>query len=145
MLTLALKLIYYEMLAAFGRLKNLRLALLASLPAVVVETRCAIRMEGLANRLGRMHDKIMSFESHIHQGHFTDEIDADRSIRDMLRGLKQDIRTVRCEVASLEPVRREGYGALRLRAALARLHRVAEQTYAAADRLLWEIAQHDGP
>lgn len=145
MLTLALKLIYFELLAAFGRLRDLRPALLAALPPVLVETRCAIRMERLADRLGRMHDKIMAFEEHIHQGHFIDEIDADRSIRAMLRGLKEDIRTVRCEVAALAPRRREGYGALRLGAALAKLHRVAEQTYAAADRLLWEIAEHDGP
>lgn len=144
MLTLALKLLYYELLAALNRLRHVRPALLAALPAGMVETRCAIRMERLVKRLARMHDKITAFESHIHKGHFIEEIDADRSIRAMLHGLKQDIRTVRCEVAALEPIRRDGYGAQRLRAALRKLHRIAEDTYAAADRLLWEIAEHDG-
>lgn len=143
MLILACKLLYYESLRFFQRLKaQLILVLLRVLP-IVVQTRCARRMERLSARLLQMQTKISRFEEHIRNGCFDELIDADRSIRDMLSSLKEDIRTIRRELAGLQEMGRKGYGAMRLDQALAQLHRIAEETYNAADRLLWEIDEHD--
>jgi hypothetical protein len=143
MLILACKLLYYESLRFFKRLKaQLILVLLRVLP-IVVQTRCARRMERLSARLLQMQTKISRFEEHIRNGCFDELIDADRSIRDMLSSLKEDIRTIRRELAGLQEMGRKGYGAMRLDQALAQLHRIAEETYNAADRLLWEIDEHD--
>jgi hypothetical protein len=143
MLILAFKLLYYESLLFFRRAKAHYLRVLLRVLPVVVQTRCARRMESLSTRLLQMQTKISRFEEHIRNGCFNELIDADRSIRDMLTGLKEDIRTIRCELAGLQEPGRKGYGAMRLGQALTQLHRIAEETYNAADRLLWEIDEHD--
>jgi hypothetical protein len=143
MFTLAIKLLYYESLRFLRRLKTGWVLLLLSLFPAVVQNRCARRMESLAGRLRRMQAKIARFEEYIRSGGFDELIDADSSIRAMLAGLKEDIRAIRCELSGMEELGRDGFGAVRLNHALEGLHRVAEDTYRAADRLQWEIDEHD--
>jgi hypothetical protein len=143
MLALALKILYYETLRAGNRLKTQWTVLLLLLMPFVVHARCARRMESLAARLLMMRGKIERFETHVLSGCFEELVDADRSIRSMLLGLKEDIRHIRCELATLPQLGQQGLGTARLDSALVKLHRVAEETYAAADRLLWEIDEHD--
>ncbi len=143
MLVLACKLLFYESLRFIERLRAQLLQVLLQVLPVVVQTRCARRMERLSARLLQMQARISRFEEHIRNGCFDELIDADRSIRTMLSGLKEDLRTIRRELAGLHEMGRKGYGAMRLDQALARLHRAAEETYTAADRLLWEIDEHD--
>jgi hypothetical protein len=145
MLNLFCKLMFYESVLAYKRLKLLWLHFLMLLPPSVVEFRCALRMERLALRLLRMQHKILAFEQRIQEGCFNGCIDEDNSIAEMMRGLKQDVRMVRLEVASLHGVNRRRLSGARLGRALDKLHEVAESTYLAADRLLWEIEQHDSP
>jgi hypothetical protein len=142
MLALALKILYYESLQFARRLKAQWLMLLLSVLPFVVHARCARRMEALATRLQMMRGKIERFEAHVLGGCFEELVDADRTIRAMLLGLKDDIRHIRCELAGL-PKLPPGPGAARLDSALAQLHRIAEETYCAADRLIWEIDEHD--
>lgn len=90
-----------------------------------------------------MGRKISSFEASLLAGAFREAVDADFTIRDMLQGLKDDIRNIRCEMSALPLESCVGLGGQRLSAAIARLQAVAQQTYLAADRLLWEIEEHD--
>ena len=90
-----------------------------------------------------MGRKITSFEASLVAGAFREAVDADFSIRDMLKGLKEDIRTIRCEMSAVPPGSCVGLGGQRLGAAIEQLQVVAQQTYVAADRLLWEIGEHD--
>jgi hypothetical protein len=143
MLPITPKLLNVKAAQVLGRCVRIWRALLAHMPAIVIETRCALRMESLALRLARMRGRITRFEAHIHEGRFNARIDADRVIRAMLEGLKEDVRAIRCEVAILHGVPERGYGALRLVRARDALLSIASQTYSAADRLVWEIEQHD--
>ena len=90
-----------------------------------------------------MHGKISAFEASLTAGAFKEAVDADFAIREMLKGLKEDIRHSRCEMAAVPIDSHAGLGGQRLSAAIAQLHVVAEKTYVAADRLLWEIGEHD--
>jgi hypothetical protein len=145
MLNLMWKIVYYESLLLYKRSKLVYLHCLMLMPPFVLETRCAIRMESIAGRLRGMQDRIAKFEKYIHDGTFREAIDEDHSIRKMLQGLKEDIRTVRLEVAAMRGKHRPRPGGSRLGRALEALNRIAEETYLAADRLLWEIEQHDSP
>jgi hypothetical protein len=139
------KIVYYEGLLLYKRGKLVCLYCKLLLPSFMLEARCAARMESIATRLRGMQDKIARFEQQVRATALGGPVDVDHSIRKMLRGLKQDIRTVRLEVANMYgPGRRRSSGA-RLNRALTALNRNAEATYLAADRLLWEIEQHDGP
>ncbi|WP_147373794.1 hypothetical protein [Massilia cavernae] len=144
MLLLAWKILVCEAVLAFERLRVCwRELLIVLLPPLVRQTRCARRMEFLAVRLGQMRRRIAAFESSLLNGAFREPVDADCAIRGMLKGLKEDIRHIRCEMAAVPALAARGYGGRRLRAAMDKLHTVAEETYAAADRLLWEIGEHD--
>ncbi|MGZ8294072.1 MAG: hypothetical protein ACXWVG_13580, partial [Telluria sp.] len=144
MLLLAWKILVCEAMLAFKRARLLwRELLIAVLPPLVRQTRCARRMEHLAMRLGLMRRKIGAFEASLLDGSFREPVDADFAIRAMLKGLKEDIRDIRREMAAVPPMAARGYGGTRLCAAMDKLHAVAEETYAAADRLLWEIGEHD--
>ena len=144
MLLLAWKILLCEATLACKRLRaSWREALVVLLPPLVRQTRCARRMEFLAVRLGLMRRKIAAFEASLLNGTFREPVDADYAIRGMLKGLKEDIRHIRCELAAVPPMAARGFGGIRLRAAMDKLHAVAEETYVAADRLLWEIGEHD--
>lgn len=144
MLTLAWKILVCEVMLACQRARgHWGEILLFLLPPVVRQLRCARRMNGLATRLESMRCKIVAFEASIVGGAFKDVVDADFTIRAMLKGLKEDIREIRCEMAAVPKAARTGPGGERLSAAIVRLHSVAQATYVAADRLLWEIGEHD--
>jgi hypothetical protein len=143
MLNLMWKLMYYHCLLFYQWGKLAYLHCLMLMPSVVLEARCARRMERMAARLSRMQGKILQFEKNLSEGCINQAIDADHGIREMLQGLKADIRTMRLEASSIRGMNRRC--GLRLERALVRLHEVAEATYLAADRLLWEIEEHDTP
>jgi hypothetical protein len=143
MLTLAWKILVCEVLLACHRARAHWRGLLLLMPPFVKQLRCARRMESLAVRLASMSRKISAFETSLLDGAFKEAVDADFAIREMLKGLKEDIRTIRCEMAAVPINARSGYCGARLREAIDHLRTVAEETYVAADRLLWEIGEHD--
>lgn len=143
MLTLAWKILVCEVLLALNRARGHWHGLMTLMPPVVRRLRCARRMESLAERLTSMRRKINAFEASLAAGAFKEAVDADFTIREMLKGLKEDIRHIRCEMAAVPMASRTGFGGQRLGEAIANLHAVAEETYVAADRLFWEIGEHD--
>lgn len=143
MLELVYKYLCLEARLARERLKLLWLLLLRNMPPFVMETRHVRRLERVAGNLQAMHAKITLFEKRILEGCYREEIDGDDSIRAMLRGLKEDIRAVRLDLSAMQEMNRRGLHGARLERALLALRKVAEETYRAADRLLWEIDQHD--
>ncbi|HEY0488069.1 MAG TPA: hypothetical protein VGD30_01015 [Telluria sp.] len=144
MLTLAWKILVAEVLRACQRARgHWGEILLLFLPPGVRQLRCARRIYALAVRLESMRCKIMAFEASIVGGAFKDAVDADFTIRAMLNGLKEDIREIRCEMAAVPNAARAGPGGEHLSEAIDRLYSVAQATYIAADRLLWEIGEHD--
>ncbi|HEX8612140.1 MAG TPA: hypothetical protein VF800_12705 [Telluria sp.] len=105
-----------------------------SLIALGNERRAAVRLDRLADRLAGMGYKIDMLRKRMDDG-LDEPIDADASLREALRGLKEDIRTVRTQLCSMS-----GPGSSpRLQRAFNRLSAIAEKTYAAADKLQWEI------
>ena len=141
--TLAWKILVCEVLLALNRARGHWHGLMTLMPPAVRRMRCARRMESLAARLTSMRRKISAFEASLTAGAFREAVDADFTIREMLKGLKEDIRHIRCEMAAVPVASRAGLGGQRLGAAIDHLHTVAEETYVAADRLLWEIGEHD--
>jgi hypothetical protein len=127
------------MLSAFLKLLLREVALLArqsrnSLIALAAERRAAMRLDRLADRLAGMGYKIDLLRKRMDQG-LDEPLDADASLRVALGALKEDIRTVRGQLLSLA-----GPGSsARLQRAFNRLSAIAEKTYAAADKLQWEI------
>jgi hypothetical protein len=109
------------------------------LAALGAERRCAMRLDRLADRLGAMGARIGTLRERM-AGGLNVAIDADGSLRAMLKGLKEDVRGIRCQMGGM---RRSGQSA-RMQRAFARLSAVAEETYASADQLQWEIDEHDG-
>lgn len=140
MLTLAWKILVCEVLLALHRVRGHWRDLM---PPVLRRLRCARRIESLAARLTAMRRKITAFEASLVAGAFREAVDADFTIREMLEGLKVDIRSIRCEMSGVPPESCAGFGGRRLGAAIAQLQAVAQETYLAADRLLWEIGEHD--
>ena len=140
MLTLAWKILVCEVLLALHRARGHWRDLM---PPVLRRLRCARRIESLAARLTAMGRKITTFETSLVAGAFREAVDADFSIRDMLKGLKEDIRNIRCEMSAVPLASCVGLGGSRLSTAIERLQTVAQDTYLAADRLLWEIEEHD--
>ncbi|MES2152848.1 MAG: hypothetical protein V4508_23985 [Pseudomonadota bacterium] len=120
-----------------------QLAIVLCLAPLMMEMRCARRLDSLAARLSRMRNKIDSLGARLQRGMVHEAIDADHSFRDALAGLKEEIRLVRCQLAWLSDAHRHGNMGVRLQRAFDNLHKVAEQTYAAADKLQWDIAEHD--
>ena len=72
-------------------------------------------------------------------GTLDEALDHDGMLRDSLKGLKEDMRGIRCQLAGMGRAQLSE----RMQRAFARLGRVAEDTYACADRLQWEIDEHD--
>lgn len=105
-----------------------------SLIALAAERRAAIRLDRLADRLAAMGYKIEMLRKRMDEG-LDEPLDADCSLRDSLKGLKEDIRSVRSQLYTVT-----GPGSSpRLQRAFNRLSAIAEKTYAAADKLQWEI------
>ncbi len=109
------------------------------LAALGAERRCAMRLERVADRLAAMGNKINVLRARMNEQAVDEAIDADFMLRDALRGLKEDIRDIRCQLAAT----RVSELSRRMQRAFTRLTKIAEETYASADRLQWEIADHD--
>lgn len=106
--------------------------------ALGAERRCALRHDRVADRLTFMGTRIDTLRARMDQ-QIDEVIDADGMLRDALKGLKEDIRAIRCQL----PSQQHPQLSARMQRALARLSQVAEETYASADRLQWEIEAHD--
>ena len=107
--------------------------------ALGAERRCALRLDRVADGLLAMGARIDVLRDAMARGALGEPLDADRSLRESLKGLKEDIRGVRCQLASMQTPQ----PAARLQRAFARLATIAERTYAMADKLQWEIEEHD--
>ena len=109
------------------------------LAALGAERRCAMRLDRVADRLAAMGGKIDTLRTRMNEGAADEAVDGDFKLRDALKGLKEDIRSIRCQLVGLH----SSHLSARLKRAFARLTKVAEETYRSADQLQWEIAEHD--
>ena len=104
------------------------------------ERRCAVRLDRVAERLGSMGARINMLRERMDGDGMDEPIDEERMLRESLKALKEDIRAIRCQLFSMQ---RPGLSG-RLQRAFSRLSKIAEETYSSADKLLWEIDEHDG-
>ena len=109
------------------------------LAALGAERRCAMRLDRVADRLALMGGRINLLRMRMNEGGTNEAVDADFLLREALKGLKEDIRSIRCQLGGMRVVALSA----RMQRAFTRLHRIAEDTYASADKLQWEIAEHD--
>ena len=109
-----------------------------ALEALAAERRCALRLDRLGDRLDMMCERINLLRSRMLE-ETGEPLDADHALRAALKGLKEDIREIRCQLAAMHTP----LTGARLQRAFARLATIAEQTYASADKLQWEIEAHD--
>lgn len=113
----------------------------AALLAMAAERRCALSLERIGERLAGMGDRINLLRARIGEGPSDAALDPDCCLCDCLKGLKADIRDIRRQLSMLQGTRLSA----RLQRATARLASIAEHTYLSADRLQWEIGEHDRP
>ena len=118
---------------------------LARLPAaLVVEVRCARRIDAAARRVNAMRTKIGIMSGHLNAGSIQGRVDADRNLRRMLSELKDDLSEMRRDLAQWHVKECRGRTGARLEAAIAQLNRIAADTWSAADRLVLQIEEYDG-
>jgi hypothetical protein len=109
--------------------------MLASLGA---ERRCALRLDRLGDRLYDMGARINLLRTRMAE-ELGEAVDSDYLLRDALKGLKEDIREIRLQLAGMQSAQLSA----RLQRAFFRLGKIAEETYSSADKLQWEIDEHD--
>lgn len=109
--------------------------MLASLGA---ERRCALRLDRLGDRLCDMGARINLLRTRMAE-ELGEAVDSDHLLRDALKGLKEDIREIRLQLAGMQSAQLSA----RLQRAFSRLGKIAEETYSSADKLQWEIDEHD--
>lgn len=131
MLAATIKTLLREVQEVFQRAQTM----LASLGA---QRRCALRLDRLGDRLRVMDERINVLRSCMTQ-EVGEAVDGNHALRDALKGLKEDIREIRCQLASMQSPQLGG----RLLRAFSRLGTIAENTYSSADKLQWEIDEHD--
>lgn len=132
MLKLRFKFIVGNLADVYRRVQEMLVALGA-------QRRCACRLDALGDRLLGMGANITRLRTDLHAGKFGESIDLNGSMRGSLKALKRDIGEIRCELAAIEP---PGASARLLRA-FKRLGKIAQDTYALADKLQWEIDEHE--
>ena len=110
-----------------------------ALIAVGAERRCAQRLDGISERLLRLGYKISVLRACMQAGRVSEAMDADLSFREALAMLKKDVREIRRQLAFMNNT----VPAARLQRAFQRLSAIAEETYSSADKLQWEIDEHD--
>lgn len=108
------------------------------LTSLGAERRCAVRLDRIADRLQSMGVRINLLRERM-EGEIDEPIDEDRLLRESLKALKEDIREIRCQLFNMDKPQLSA----RLKRAFSRLGRIAEATYASADKLQWEIDEHD--
>ncbi|QYF93964.1 hypothetical protein KY495_01610 [Massilia sp. PAMC28688] len=133
MLSATLKFLFRDLQGVVQRVQ-------AWLAALGAERRCAMRLDRVADRLTGMGKKIDLLRAGMRAGGGDEPVDDDASLRQALKHLKEDIRDIRCQLSGMHGVRLSE----RIERAISRLNRIAEETYASADKLQWEIAEHDG-
>ena len=111
--------------------------------SVLVQWRCAKRIDAMTHRLVRMRAKIRALSGHLMSGALKDALDPDGTLAGMLGDLKEETRTLRFQLAQWHLRECKGRAGVRLKASMLVLNRIAADTYAAADRLAWEIVEHD--
>ncbi len=109
-----------------------------ALAALGSERRCALRLDRLGDRLSIMGSRINLLRSRMTE-ELGEAIDSDHQLRDALKGLKEDIREIRLQLAGMQAAQLSA----RLQRAFQRLASIAEDTYSSADKLQWEIDEHD--
>lgn len=125
------KVLIRDALNGFRRAEQLLLSLGA-------ERRCAMRLDRLSDRLLAMGERIDALRSRM-RGGVDEVIDGDGALRDSLKGLKEDVGAIRCQLGSMGTPQQSA----RLQRAFVRLSRVAAHIYVRADKLQWEIDEHD--
>jgi len=128
----------------------LRVASLRRLPglpgwpsALLVEWRCARRIDAMTGRLLRMRARIAALSGHLMSGALRGALDPDGTLAAMLADLKEETRTLRYQLAQWHVKECGGRAGQRLTTSMLTMNRVAAETHAAADRLTWEIVEHD--
>jgi hypothetical protein len=111
--------------------------------SILVQWRCAKRIDAMTRRLLRMRAKIRALSGHLMSGALKDALDPDGTLAGMLDDLKEETRTLRFQLAQWHLRECKGRAGVRLKASMLVLNRIAAETYAAADRLAWEIVEHD--
>jgi hypothetical protein len=132
-------------------LKPLLSTLRRALPRPLVERLCARRLDRMAQRLLCMRARIDAMSRHL--GADTPDAldgplprpasDIDGSLRRMLAGLRDEVGTMRRDLALWHMRECGGRAGMRLAAALVRLNRIALDTGAAALRLERELDEHE--
>lgn len=139
-----LKHLFAAVLRALSRLLSLRLPASRAL----VELRCARRLDRMTQRLLHMRARIDTMSGHLGSGALEGPLrllaaDADGSLRRMLAGLREEVGTMRRDVALWHMRECGGRTGARLAAALARLNGIALDTWTAALRLEKELDDHE--
>jgi len=131
-------------------LKPLLSALRRALPRPLVERLCARRLDRMAQRLLRMRARIDAMSRHLGadapdalDGLPRPASDIDGSLRRMLAGLRDEVGTMRRDLALWHMRECGGRAGVRLAAALTRLNGIALDTGAAALRLERELDDHE--
>ena len=131
MFSATLKSLFHGLFPIFQRVQDM-------LAALGAERRCAQRLDHLADRLLGMGKSIDALRQHLDRQRPDAELDADFSLRNDLRAFKEEIREARCQLSCLQGAELPA----RLQRAYHRLSKIAETTYAAADKLQWEIGEY---
>lgn len=132
MLHLGFKIITDTLAEAWRRVQE-------TLASIGAYRRSAQRLDALGDRLLQMSGKIDRLRAHMGGAGAGRPVDRDGALRGFLKELKQDIREIRCQLAGWQ----SGNANPRLQRAVTRLSRIAESTYALADKLQWEIDEHE--
>lgn len=132
MLTLTIKLI-------IGSFLELRRRFGIVLMAATAERHGARKLDAMGDRLLRLHGKIERMREHMQQEGVAAPYDRDRSLRASLAGFKEDVGFIRCQLVQMQA----GGSTARLDRAFDRVGQIAARAYAAADKLQWEIDDHD--
>jgi len=108
------------------------------------QARCVRHIDATARRVAAMGARITHLSGRLHAGSVPGLVDADRNLRRMLDELKEELSTMRRDMARWHSRECAGRAGKRLEAAIARLNRVNADTHAAADLLLRQIEEYDG-
>ena len=118
------------------------------LPRRLVELRCARRLDRTGQQLLRMRARIDAMSAHLDSGALDGPVvqlpaDRDGRLRQMLAGLRDELSTMRRELARWHLRECGGRTGARLDAALARVNGIVVATSAAAQALEARLEAHD--